>query len=367
MIIKLNNIIKKLEARWFMSSMATGAMGIFTSLIAKHLNLSYLKLFSIGLIFLSILIFLVSIVLYILRIIFHLEAVATDAKHPIASNFFAGISISSAIISTAISNVLIPMKIVGENIGPIYSLGFYLFGMITGLVFLFMTTSVLITSSETKSIHALGIWLLPPVGVFVSIFSGNFLAKFFPTIGPMILMLHLFVFGVAFFIYILTLGLIFYRVRFHPLPPAEMAPSFLIPLSPVGVSIIALYSLAAGLKNIADFSVIGNLISSLLLLYIPIMVGFGIFCAISTVLVMWHYIKTKGIPFSLGFWAFVFPVDALGIGIFLSSKLEIFSFLSYLAIFIWGISSLLWIFVFYRTIIGIITGSIFERPKTINN
>ena len=35
--ISFSQIIESLEARWFMSSMATGAMGIFTFLVAMAL------------------------------------------------------------------------------------------------------------------------------------------------------------------------------------------------------------------------------------------------------------------------------------------------------------------------------------------
>ena len=45
----------------------------------------------------------------------------------------------------------------------------YLLAIVLGISFFVMVSSMLITSDKTKTNHALGIWLLPPVGIFVSI------------------------------------------------------------------------------------------------------------------------------------------------------------------------------------------------------
>jgi len=362
----MKSIIESLEARWFMASMTTGAMGIFTFLIFKVISIIFLKYLALFFIALSFGIFILFAILTIIRIFTFPKSVILDIKHPVASNFFAGISISAGILSTSLSNVVIPLQIFSPSIASQIAFYLYVIAIILGLFFLAMVSFQLISSEKTKSEHALGIWLLPPVGIFVSIFSGNFVAPHLSIeTGTQILLINLFLFGIAFWGYIYTMALIFQRIKFHPLPPSSMAPSFLIPLAPVGVSIIALWSLQKGFLGIPQMENIASTLSSFFLIYAPFIIGFGFFWVISSTLVIQHYIKTQKIPFSLGFWAFVFPIDAFGIGIILTSKVFPFMFLEKIAIGIWSISIILWIFVFLKTIQSAINGKAFERPKEV--
>ncbi len=359
-------IVESLEARWFMSSMATGAMGIFTFLIFSVLKILLLKYVSLFFIFLAFLIFIISSILTLVRIILFPKAVFLDSTHPIASHFFSGISISAGVLSTTISNILLPLHILPHALSISLATVLYLISIILGIIFFVMVSSMLITSKTTKSNHALGIWLLPPVGIFVGIFAGNFLSMHLsPLYATNILIAHLFCFGIALFGYFYTMNLIFHRIKFHPLPPSAMAPSFLIPLAPVGVSVIALLSFTSALENVPALDDVFSSISSFSLLYIPFIIGFGFFWMLSVFLVIRHYLREEGIPFSLGFWAFVFPVDAFGIGLFFASKILFFSFLLPVTIVVWIISLLLWAYVFMKTLSAIRTGKVFFRPKEV--
>jgi tellurite resistance protein TehA-like permease len=65
----------------------------------------------------------------------------------------------------------------------------------------------------------------------------------------------------------------------------------------------------------------------------------------------------------LGWWAFVFPLAAFGIGLkFVGLDLHC-AFLCSLIVLIWFLTVILWLFVFYKTLKGIITLKAFQRPK----
>ncbi len=366
--ISFSQIIESLEARWFMSSMATGAMGIFTFLVAMALKISALKIVAFALIFLAFAVFILSSIFTIVRLIKFPKAVLMDSKHPVASNFFAGISISAGVLSTAVSNVLIPAHVIPASCGSWLAFGLYLIAIVLGVSFYIMVTANLITSENTKSNHAMGVWLLPPVGIFVAIFAGNFASIHLSVeLAKTILTANIFIFGVALFGYFYTMNMIFHRIKFHPLPPAAMAPSFLIPLAPVGVSVIALVGFNAALAKIPEFSGLAESVSSFSLLYTPFIIGFGFFWVISSFLVIKHYLKLDKIPFSLGFWAFVFPIDAFGIGLFLASKNPYFAFLLPVAIAVWVLSLCIWGYVSYKTFCAIKSGKAFQRPKSVQS
>jgi len=364
--ISFAKIIESLEARWFMSSMATGAMGIFTFLIFTTLKIILLKYLALGLIFIAFLIFVISSILTIRRCIQFPKAVLGDSKHPIASNFFAGISISAGVLSTAISNVLIPLKIFPLTFASNVALYLYLIAIVLGIFFFVAVFSQLVISEKTKTNHALGIWLLPSAGVFVSVFSGNFASLHLSiALAERILMANLFFFGIALFGYFYTMTTVFHRIKFHPLPSKAMAPSFLIPLAPIGVSVIALFGFVKGFARLPEYADILSSLTSFFTLYTPFIIGFGLFWILATLRIVWHYIQDEGIPFSLGFWAFVFPIDAFGIGVFLFSRVNHFAFLLPFAYLIWGISFVLWVYVSYKTFLAIKSGKAFDRPKSV--
>ena len=103
------DIVKTMEPRWVMSSMATGAVWILTMIIWGKFDLVYLKYFAWILSFLAIILFILFMIMFTLRIVKFPKSVINDLTHPIAANFFAWIFISAAVIVSAIWNVLEPL------------------------------------------------------------------------------------------------------------------------------------------------------------------------------------------------------------------------------------------------------------------
>ncbi len=362
--LKFNDIVESFEARWFMSVMSSGAVSILTNIIGSRLGLDFLKLIAGFLGYLAIFIFVIIFLIYSIRLIKFKEAIIRDLKHPIASNFFAGISISSAILTSMIINVLMKNSYISNSIGLNLSIIFYFFALFVGISLLIIVPFSLIISKEVDPKHAIGIWFLPPVGMFVVIFAGNFLAlKGFLT--SFIAHLNFILFGPAFILYFLTLSLVYYRIKFHPLPTPEVAPSFTIGLAPIGVSIIATQTFTSVVSELNEFIISPEILKEITNLYSVIIFGFGIWWFILTILILSYYYKNFKIPFSLGFWAFVFPVAAFGIGLYFLSMCPTFSFICPFIFFVWILASIIYLIVSYKTIIAIINKKVFIRPKSV--
>ena len=174
---KFKDIIASLEARWFMSSMATGALGVLWYKTAHFTHQAWMIKFSIVLVIIAFLLFIFSSIGYFFRIKYFHYLVKKDFIASETSKFFAGISISLSVLSTATTTILVPESIVSQQIGKWLAGGLYAFGIILGLLFLFGVCSTMIKSSANKVEHAIGVCLLPPVGLFVNIFAGNFWIK----------------------------------------------------------------------------------------------------------------------------------------------------------------------------------------------
>ena len=360
--IWFNDIIKTMEPRWVMSSMASWAVWMLLFIVWGKFDFSILKYLWWVLSILAIVFFVLFMIMFILRIIKFPEEIKKDLSHPIAANFFAWIFISASVIVTIIWNVLKPLW---WCINPGFTSSvFYYIALILWVLIAVFVPFMLTVSEKVDSKHAIWIWFLPPVWLFVLLFAGNFM-YLNHNIGDWIIYFNSLLFGVAFILYFLVLSMIYARLKFHPLPAPEVAPSFVIGLAPVGVSIIALntYFLVLKSNNLLnwDLSVVKTLIS----IVSSMLAWFGIWWFAVTFLILSYYLIKKSLPYTLGWWALVFPIAAFGISFkFLATDLSC-KYLCYFAAFLAVIAFVLWIIVFYKTLVWIITKKAFIRPKVV--
>jgi C4-dicarboxylate transporter/malic acid transport protein len=351
-------MIQTFQTKWFMMPMATGAMGMFTYLL-RGVFPSGMTALALFFVLFALLMFGAMGVMFVWRLVRFPQALVQDAAHPIEVNFFAAISIAASVVSTTVSRVLVPTGLLSQNSGMYLAGLLYGIGVVLGLIFLWMTLYKLTLSDKVELPHAVGIWLLPPVGLFVSVFAGNFWATFLSeSTAHTVLVINLLIFGIAFVTYLFVMGMIFQRKKLQPLPPAILAPSFFVPLAPPGVLVIALWSFVARIGSIEAFGSVQSVFVGGTVLFSGMMIGFGLFWLVYAALVARRYEK---IPFSLGYWAYVFPVNAFGISIVLSAHHPLLAPLSALTLPLWALGLVLWVFVFYKTTMAIKAGAF--KPK----
>jgi tellurite resistance protein TehA-like permease len=336
--------------------------------MAAFFQIPEMNLVGIGFIIIAFLLFIFASIGYGFRVMHFFPLIKEDFLHPSTSKFFAGISISLAVLSTGTTTVLVAQSIIPPVVGQWLAGILYGLSIILGIFLLIGVCSTMIQSKENKIEQAIGVCLLPPVGLFVSIFAGNFwVQRFFAgtTLSANIGMFHLFLFTLLVLLTSWILTFIVFRLRFHPLPRKEMAPSFFIPLAPAGVSIIALVSLLPLLSPSLPYQAI---LKTMGFIFIPMMISFGIFWFFIILRVMQSYLRAEGIPYSLGFWALVFPMAAFGISLFISALfLPGFSVLGWFGV-VWGVfSTILWGIVFIKTFKAVWTKKAFVRPSCLKH
>ena len=345
-----------------MSSMATWAVSILTMIIAWKFDLQFLKYFAWILGFTAIILFILFMIIFVLRIIKFPKAVVSDLSHPIAANFFAWIFISSAIIVSVIWNVLNPLGWCMNAI--LVSKIFYIIALVLWTIIPVLVPFMLTISEKVDAKHAIWIWFLPPVWMFVLIFAWNFMALhwIWQNIIPYI---SIFYMWIAFILYFLVLSMVYSRLKFHSLPAPEVAPSFVIWLAPIWVSVVALNTFDLVLKKNNIFNWDLNFIHSFVSLFSSMLAWFWFWWFILTILILWYYLIKKSIPYTLWWWALVFPVAAFWIGLkFIVLDLSC-TWLCPVILFVWWISMILWSVVFYKTIVWIFTKKAFMRPKVV--
>ena len=87
-------------------------------------------------------------------------------------------------------------------------------------------------------------------------------------------------------LYLLVNSMIYSRLKFHPLPAPEVAPSFVIGLAPVGVSIIALNTFYLMLEKHNVFAWDLSSLHTGISLLSGMLAGYGLWWFILTVLIL---------------------------------------------------------------------------------
>ncbi len=356
------DIVKTMEPRWVMSSMATWAVWILTMMVWAKMNLWFLKILAWTLEYWAILFFILFSILFILRIFKFPWEIKKDLTHPIAANFFAWIFISAAIIVSWIWNVLVPLWWIWDWI--LISKIFYLIALVLWIIIPIIVPFLLTISEKVDSKHAIWIWFLPPVWVFVLVFAWNFMAlhwiwtNFIPV-------LNIFLLWTAFILYFLVASMVYSRLKFHSLPAPEVAPSFVIWLAPIWVSIVAINTFVKVLEKHNAFNFDLSFLHNLVNLLSWFLAWFGIWWFALTCLILLYYIIKKSLPFTLWWWALVFPVAAFWIWLKFVFNWLACNFLCPIVWWVWVLSLILWSIVFYKTLKWIVSKKIFERPKVV--
>ncbi len=358
----MKDIIKNFEPRRAMSSMATWAFGILSAIVWWRLNFLPLKYFGWIMIYLSMLFLILFLIIFVIRIVKYPKEVFDDLRHPIVSNFFAWIFISAAVITTWIINVLMPLHRISFALK--ISQWFYLFALILGILIPVLVPFFLTISEQTKPKHAVGIRFLPPVWVFVLVFAWNFLASqwIWTNRLPYI---NLFLLWMAFVVYFMVQVLFYSRIKFHELPSPEVAPSFVIWLAPIGVSIVAMNSLLLMVKKLwlfwRDLSSLKTIVS----MYSGLMLWFGFWWFLVAWLIIVYYIVKKWFPYTLWWRALVFPTSAFGIWLhFVVLDLNC-KFLCPIIFFVRILAWILRTVVFSKTLKNIFNWKAFVRPNVV--
>lgn len=251
--------------------------------------------------------FTVLMVPWVWRWLGHTEAARRDLDHPLIGNFYVTMPVAAMIValdadamgSTWLApGVLYAITLTGWLVG------------VAGVLFLAVYNGFTLIRNGGPTPNLINFaWLLTPVAAIVIPLLGD----------PLVLMLigrrsgwattvHLVnvaFYGMGLTLFVLMAGFVIGRLLQHEMPAADAAPTFWISLGPIGVG-------ALGLMGLADVSQSLHLIGatgSLYLLAIGLW-GFGIWGLGISIAVTLHHLLQGGIPFSLSFWAFTFPLAA---------------------------------------------------------
>lgn len=362
------HVIKYLAPAWFAVVMGTGGLANILYQWQSDFPAGHM----LGLVFAALadsLYFLV-LVPWVIRWISFFEYARRDLHHPHAGNFFVTMPVATIIVGTNIYTIW--GQYLGGSLTFMITFVAWMIGIVGVTFFSFYTTFrimqvELAPKPETTNFS----WIMAPIANMATLLLGNAVLvlslSYKPTWSMSILIANICMLGIGFFLFIFISAVIFVRLIQHALPPAELTPSFGILLSAIGLAAIGIIDIAKSAQTLGVLTSI-----DLACLGAAIIWGFGVWVIGITCLICMYHMRRGGIPFSLGWWAFIFPLAAYTIA---SQKIVLifpapltYGFSAFLTILL----MLLWIYVFIKTVVGAFSGKFFmgnpiskiERKKT---
>ena len=284
--------IKDFAPSWFASVMGTGALALVS--FAYSQRLPELKTLAIALTYLNTLIFLVLLIPWLLRWVKYTENALEDLKHPVVCHFYGTIAVAMLVLSADYLLILKKTAI---------AKAFWIPGVVLTVFFALLIPYLMFVEKEIDLKAVTPAWFIPPVGLIVIPMGGaGLIPSFSGTAREVVYALNYFAWGAGFFLYLGLFAIVFFRFIRHEPIPCGMAPAVWINLGPIGAGTSTLYALVKASEFIT--------VKEPFLAFGLILWGFGVWWLAMAVIMTLYYIRKLTLPYSLAWWAFIFPLGA---------------------------------------------------------
>lgn len=351
-----HSLVRHFSPAWYAAVMGTGGLANVFYLFGSAL--AFLRPVAIGLWILNTLMFLVLIGPWTARWILHFDRLAEDLRHPMMSNFFVTMPVGALVLGT--NFFLMGKGILALQLIAGLALVLWIFGILTILFFgVLVVYNMIVRESMVPEMVNFS-WFITPVASIVVPLLGNPLVAYYAARNAggasLINLVDISFYGIGLLLFLIIGSILFNRLIHHEMPHPMVAPTFWIILGPIGVGTLSL-------MGIGDASTLLGLIGSAQGIYFAALVmwGFGLWALALTLAISVRYLRESGIPFSLSWWAFIFPLAAYAMSAYsVSAYLHlkaIFWYAGLLAVLL----TLLWLVVFARSAVALAKGELL-RP-----
>ncbi|ADY57571.1 C4-dicarboxylate transporter/malic acid transport protein [Syntrophobotulus glycolicus DSM 8271] len=347
--------VKYFAPGWFAVIMGTGGLG--NIIFLWQTTFPFCRYLGMAFAFLADSLYFIVLLLWLLRWFLYFPYVTRDLRHPIQSNFFVTMAVATTILGTNLHLIWNPHF----SRTSLFTITFvlWLISILGVTFFTFFTTFKIIRDEASPLPETMNFsWIMAPIANMAVLLNGNPVLALTIDLRPAwamsVFMTNLILLGIGFFLFLFISAVIFVRLIQHPLPPSETTPSFGIFLSAVGLAVIAILDTANNSHHM-------GLLQSTDLLFIgaAIIWGFGVWIVGIITIICIYQIRRGGIPFNLGWWAFIFPLAAYTISsqkitAYFSSPLTI-GYTFFLTILLLS----LWLLTSFYTLRNVLSGKIF--------
>jgi len=283
--------IKNFNPAWFASVMGTGAVAIASYKYSPYW--SPLKNVVIALTYLNAALYIVLLIPWILRWIVYRKDALDDLRHPSKGHFY-GTSGAATIVLAAQFLVVLHDRTTAWYL--------WLWGLVLTFIFAFWMSYEIFIAGEVDLKHLSPAWYIPPVALVIIPFGAVFMRTTAGYTREFVTIVNYLGWGAGFFLYLILYAVVTLRFIRHELLPPQMAPLIWMNLGPIGASITALFALV----NNSSIAVSKDP----LFIFAFFLWGLGFWWLVMALALTLHYIRNMSLPYSLSWWAFIFPLGA---------------------------------------------------------
>ncbi|MDQ1751374.1 MAG: hypothetical protein QOE71_2430 [Pseudonocardiales bacterium] len=228
------------------------------------------------------------------------------ASHPVMVHFYGAPPM--AMLTVGAGTVLLGPNVLGLRLAVDIDWALWFGGTVTGLATAAIVPYLMFTRHHIGARGAFGGWLMPVVPPMVSASTGALLVPHAAAGQARLTMLLACyaMFGLSLFASVIVIGLIWYRLSVHQVGEARMVPTLWIVLGPLGQSITAV-NLLGGVAQQALPAPYADALRTFGVLYgVPVW-GFALLWAFTAGAITIRTARS-GLPFSLTWWSFTFPI-----------------------------------------------------------
>ena len=343
---------------WFASVMGTGIVAIAAA--SLPFSVPGITVFATTVWVLALLLLVVVVVATAGHWTLHGEVARGHLDDPVMSHFYGAPAMG--LMTVGAGAMLVGHHLIGMPAALALDWVLWTVGTLLGL-----TTAVLVpirafTSHEVHEDSAFGGWLMPVVPPMVSAATGAALIPHLPAgqaQQTMLLACYMF-FGLTLMCSIVMISFIWNRLLHHGIGAAGAVPTLWIVLGPVGQSITAAHHLGNVTSDVLD-SPYGTAFHAFALVYGIPMWGFAmLWLAIAATLTA--RTAREGLPFSLTWWSFTFPVGTVVTGTSGLAQLTGNHVLQVAAGALFVLLLSAWSVVAVRTLRGVHSGKLLKKP-----
>ncbi|MFB9381723.1 TDT family transporter [Pseudonocardia petroleophila] len=234
------------------------------------------------------------------------------AANPVMAQFYGAPPM--ALLTVGAGTLLLGKDMLGESLAVHIDWVLWTLGTVAGLASAVVIPFLMITRHELGSDSVFGGWLMPVVPPMVSAATG---ALLIPHVAPgqarlSLLLACYAMFGLSLLASLMITTLILYRLAVHGTGPAATVPTMWIVLGWLGQSITAV-NLLGGVAHLALPVPLSTALEVFGVVYGVPVFGFTLLWIALAVAVTVHTVRA-GMPFSLTWWSFTFPVGTVVTG-----------------------------------------------------
>jgi len=295
---------------------------------------------------------------YVVRWLRHPQAAIADLRNPVAGALYGTFPGGLLVLAVGIATVgpsLNAPDAVTTTVAILATIGVIL-AFSVSVVFAYLLFATPQVGPQTAN----GAWFIPPV---VNIVAPLALAPLVSHVGSgdattLVVAGYAFL-GMGLLLFVLVASLIYDRMVFHPLPAAPLAPSLWIGLGPVGVAVLGLLRLAQVGAPIWGSSAAA--VSTMSSIGATILWGFGLWWLAAAILLLAGYLRAGRLPYSVGWWAFTFPLGAYAAATLALARAWQSGVMEDLAVVLFVLLVIFWIAVSAGTLRAIRSGTAWAR------